>query len=97
MACLQGQSIPQVGSGSPHCNHDKVTVIDVHLMRQQLGEINQEVRDAFGKPLVNSDIALHADLLQGGEVLIAMNAIEALELARQLIAKASAQLQRGTR
>ena len=97
MPCLKSLTIPQVSNGAPIFNQDKVTVIDLHLLRQQLGEINQGVRDSYGKPLVSSDIALQADLPQGGEVLIAMNAIEALGLARQLIANASAQLERAGR
>ena len=97
MLCLQSLTIPQVSNGAPICNHDKVTVVDLHLLRQQLSEISQGVRDSFGKPLVNSDIALQAKLPAGGEVLLAMNPIEALDLARQLIAKASAQLERTAR
>lgn len=97
MLCLQSLTIPQVANGAPICNHDKVTVIDLHLLRQQLGEIGHGARDNFGKSLVNSDIALQADLPQGGEVLLAMNAIEALDLARQLIARATAQLERAAR
>ena len=78
-------------------NQDKVTVINLHLLRQQLGDINQGVRDSYGKPLVSSDIAMQAELPQGGEFLMAMNAVEALGLARQLIAKAFAQLGRAVR
>ncbi len=92
MATSRNSATRDNSNGASTYNHKKVKVIDVQSLRQQLVP-NEEIRDSLGKLLLWGDVALQADLKQGGEVLIALNALEALDLANRLIARATGQLQ----